>query len=286
MPTTPDATPFNEDLPNYENFPKLLVGQKALVTGANSGIDQAVAIGLARAGADVVVNYVTNEPAARQVVETIEAAGVKGLAIKADVSQEAEVQAMFGQALAAFGTIDILVPNAGLQRDSSLVEMTLAQWNTVIGINLTGQFLCIREAVKEFLRRGVRKEVSVAAGKIICMSSVHEVIPWAGHVNYASSKGGIHMMMKSLAQELAPHRIRVNAIGPGAIRTPINTSAWNTPEAYADLMTLVPYKRIGEPEDIAQVAVFLASDMADYINGVTLFVDGGMTCYPGFATGG
>jgi glucose 1-dehydrogenase len=286
MPTQPDASEFNTLLPDYKSCPKLLVGQKALVTGANSGIGQAVAIGLARAGADVVVNFVTNEPAARQVVETIEAEGGKGLAIEADVSQEAQVQAMFKQAIAAFGTIDILVPNAGLQRDSSLVEMTLAHWNTVIGVNLTGQFLCIREAVKEFLRHGVRKEVSVAAGKIICMSSVHEVIPWAGHVNYASSKGGIQMMMKSLAQELAPHRIRVNAIGPGAVRTPINTSAWNTPAAYADLMRLIPYKRIGEPEDIAQVAVFLASDMADYINGVTLFVDGGMTCYPGFATGG
>jgi glucose 1-dehydrogenase len=286
MPTQPDASPFNTQLPNYKTCPKLLVGQKALVTGANSGIGEAVAIGLARAGADVVVNYVTNEPAAEQVVKAIEAEGVKGLAIKADVSQEAEVQAMFKEALAAFGTIDILVPNAGLQRDSSLVEMTLAQWNTVISINLTGQFLCIREAVREFLRRGVRPDVSVAAGKVICMSSVHEVIPWAGHVNYASSKGGIHMMMKSLAQELAPHRIRVNAIGPGAIRTPINTEAWSTPEAYAGLMTLVPYKRIGEPEDIAQAVIFLASDMADYINGVTLFVDGGMTCYPGFATGG
>jgi glucose 1-dehydrogenase len=286
MPTQPDTSQFNTLLPDYKSCPKLLVGQKALVTGANSGIGQAVAIALARAGADVVVNYVTNEPAAQKAVEAIEAEGAKGLAIKADVSQEAEVQAMFKQALAALGTIDILVPNAGLQRDSSLAEMTLAQWNTVIGINLTGQFLCIREAVREFLRRGVRPEVSVAAGKIVCMSSVHEVIPWAGHVNYASSKGGIHMMMKSMAQELAPHRIRVNAIGPGAIRTPINTSAWNTPEAYADLMKLVPYRRIGEPEDIAQVAVFLASDMADYINGVTLFVDGGMTCYPGFATGG
>jgi glucose 1-dehydrogenase len=286
MSTQPDTSEFNTLLPDYKTYPKLLVGQKALVTGANSGIGQAVAIGLARAGADVIVNYVANEPAAQEVVSTIEAEGVKGLAIKADVSQEAQVQAMFKQALEAFGTIDIVVPNAGLQRDSSLVEMTLAQWNTVIGINLTGQFLCIREAVKEFLRRGVRKEVSVAAGKIICMSSVHEVIPWSGHVNYASSKGGIQMMMKSLAQELAPHRIRVNAIGPGAIRTPINTSAWNTPAAYADLMRLIPYKRIGEPEDIAQVAVFLASDMADYINGVTLFVDGGMTCYPGFATGG
>jgi glucose 1-dehydrogenase len=286
MPTHPDTGQFNTQLPDYNRIPKLLVGQKALVTGANSGIGRAVALGLARAGADVVVNYVSNEPAAREVVETIEAEGVKGLAIKADVSQEAEVEAMFKQAIGAFGTLDILVPNAGLQRDSSLVEMTLAQWNTVIGINLTGQFLCIRAAVREFLRRGVRPEVSVAAGKITCMSSVHEVIPWAGHVNYASSKGGIHMMMKSLAQELAPHRIRVNAIGPGAIRTPINTEAWSTPEAYASLMGLVPYKRIGEPEDIAQVAVFMASDMADYINGVTLFVDGGMTCYPGFATGG
>lgn len=286
MPTQPDTGGFNTQLPDYKSTPKLLVGQKALVTGANSGIGQAVAIGFARAGADVVVNYVSHEEAAQEVVKTIEAEGVKAVAIKADVSQEAEVQAMFAQALAAFGTIDILVPNAGLQRDSSLVEMTLAQWNMVIGVNLTGQFLCIREAVKEFLRRGVRPQVSAAAGKIICMSSVHEVIPWAGHVNYASSKGGIQMMMKSLAQELAPHRVRVNAIGPGAIRTPINTAAWDTPEAYADLMKLVPYKRIGEPEDIAQVAVFLASDMADYISGVTLFVDGGMTCYPGFATGG
>lgn len=273
-------------LPDYGRCPQLLVGQKALVTGANSGIGRAVAIGMARAGADVIVNWVTNEPAAREVVEKIEAQGVRGLAIEADVSKEAEVEAMFGKAIDAFGTLDILVPNAGLQRDAALVDMTLAQWETVIGVNLTGQFLCIREAVKEFKRRGVRPEVSVAAGKIVCMSSVHEVIPWAGHVNYAASKGGIQMMMKSLAQELAPHRVRVNAIGPGAIRTPINTAAWDTPEAYAELMKLVPYGRIGEPEDIAQVAVFLASDMADYINGVTLFVDGGMTCYPGFATGG
>ncbi|HRY23513.1 MAG: SDR family oxidoreductase [Geminicoccaceae bacterium] len=273
-------------LPDYGRCPKLLVGQKALVTGANSGIGRAVAIGLARAGADVVVNYVTNEPAAREVVRQIEAEGVRGLALEADVSKEAEVEAMFQAAIEAFGTLDILVPNAGLQRDAALTEMTLAQWETVIGVNLTGQFLCIREAVKEFRRRGVRPEVSVAAGKIVCMSSVHEVIPWAGHVNYAASKGGIQMMMKSLAQELAPHRVRVNAIGPGAIRTPINTKAWDTPKAYAELMKLVPYGRIGEPEDIAQVAVFLASDMADYINGVTLFVDGGMTCYPGFATGG
>ncbi len=278
------ATPFNTDLPNYKNLPKLLVGQKALVTGANSGIGQACAVALARAGADVVVNYVVGET--DTVIKAIEAEGRKGIAIKADVSNEAEVDAMFKQAVEQFGTLDILVANAGLQRDSTLVNMTMAQWNTVIGVNLTGQWLCARAAVKEFLRRGVRKEVSVAAGKIICMSSVHEVIPWAGHVNYATSKGGIHMMMKTLAQELAPARIRVNAIGPGAIRTPINTNAWDTPEAYAALMTLVPYKRIGEPEDIANVAVFLASDLADYVTGITVFVDGGMTCYPGFATGG
>jgi len=284
--TDTTASEFNCDMPDYKACPKLLTGQKALVTGANSGIGEAVAIGLARAGADVIVNYVTNPDAAQKVVAAIEAEGTKGLALEADVSKEAEVEDMFKKAIEAFGTLDILVANAGLQRDSSLVDMTLAQWNTVIGINLTGQFLCAREIVKEFLRRGVRKEISVAAGKIICMSSVHEVIPWAGHVNYASSKGGINMMMKSLAQELAPHRIRVNAIGPGAIRTPINTDAWSTPEAYADLMKLVPYRRIGEPEDIANVAVFLASDMADYISGITLFVDGGMTCYPGFATGG
>lgn len=280
----PAIPPFNTDLPNYEACPKLLVGQSALVTGANSGIGEAVAIAMARAGADVVVNYVAGD--AGHVVAAIEAQGRKGLAVKADVSKEDEVEAMFETAVAAFGTLDIVVANAGLQRDSPLTTMTLAQWNTVIDVNLTGQFLCARAAAREFMRRGVRKEVSVAAGKIICMSSVHEVIPWAGHVNYASSKGGIQMMMKSLAQELAPHRIRVVAIGPGAIRTPINTAAWSTPDAYASLMSLVPYRRIGEPQDIANVAVFLASDMADYINGVTLFVDGGMTCYPGFATGG
>jgi glucose 1-dehydrogenase len=278
------TTNFNTNLPNYKNLPKLLVGQTALVTGANSGIGEACAIAMARAGADVVVNYVVGET--DKVIKAIEAEGRKGLAIKADVSNEAGVDAMFKQAIDHFGTLDILVANAGLQRDSALVNMTMAEWNTVIGVNLTGQWLCARAAAKEFLRRGVRKDVSVAAGKIVCMSSVHEVIPWAGHVNYATSKGGIHMMMKTLAQELAPDRIRVNAIGPGAIRTPINTNAWDTPEAYAALMTLVPYKRIGEPEDIANVAVFLASDMADYINGITIFVDGGMTCYPGFATGG
>jgi glucose 1-dehydrogenase len=155
-----------------------------------------------------------------------------------------------------------------------------------LSINLTGQFLCAREAVREFKRRGVRPDVSCCAGKIIHMSSVHEVIPWAGHANYAASKGGVMLLMKTLAQELAPYRIRVNSIGPGAIRTPINRAAWETPEAYHDLLKLIPYKRIGEPDDIARAAVWLASDEADYITGHTLMIDGGMTLYPGFEAGG
>ncbi|MBL8260739.1 MAG: SDR family oxidoreductase [Candidatus Competibacteraceae bacterium] len=277
--------PHNTALPSYA-CPRILAGQKALVTGASSGIGKAVALGLGRAGADVAVNYNTKDEIAREVVEEIRGFGVQAIAVKADVADEDAVRAMFKTVFDAFGTVDILVANAGLQRDAKIDEMTLEQWKAVIDVNLTGQFLCAREAVREFKRRGVREGVSVAAGKIICMSSVHQVIPWAGHANYAASKGGVDMLMQSMAQELAPLRIRVNSIAPGAIRTPINRPAWETPEAYAKLMELVPYKRIGEPEDIAQAAVFLASDMADYINGTTLFVDGAMTCYPGFATGG
>jgi glucose 1-dehydrogenase len=265
---------------------KLLTGQKALVTGANSGIGKGVAIALGQAGADVVVNYVSDDAAAAAVVEEIKKSGSNAYAHQADVASEDQVAAMFARMKQEFGTVDILVSNAGLQRDSAFHEMTLAQWNKVLDVNLTGQFLCAREAVREFLRRGVVPSVSSAAGKIICMSSVHQVIPWAGHANYATSKGGIKLMMESLAQEVAPKRIRVNAIAPGAIRTPINTAAWETKAAYDALMTLVPYGRIGEPEDIARAAVWLASDQSDYVVGTTLYVDGGMTLYPGFATGG
>ncbi|MFE1770736.1 SDR family oxidoreductase [Streptomyces sp. NPDC059008] len=264
----------------------LLKGQKALVTGANSGIGKATAVGLGRAGADVVVNYVAGREAAEQVVEEITSCGVRAAAYEADVSQEDQVVAMMDQMVQEFGTIDILVANAGLQRDASFTEMSLAQWQKVLDVNLTGQFLCAREATKEFLRRGVVPEVSRAAGKIICMSSVHQLIPWAGHVNYASSKGGVQMMMETLAQELAPKKIRVNAIAPGAIKTPINRGAWETPEAQQDLLRLIPYDRIGDPEDIAHAAVGLASDLMDYVVGTTLYVDGGMTLFPGFATGG
>lgn len=266
---------------------KILKGQKALVTGANSGIGKGIAIELAKAGADVVVNYRGKEQAALDLVEQIKKnCGVNAYAHYTDVSNENDVKGMFEKIIKEFGTIDILVNNAGLQKDAPIDEMTIEQWNTVINVNLTGQFLCAREAVREFKRRGVNPKVSCAAGKIIHISSVHEVIPWAGHVNYAASKGGVMLMMKSIAQEVAPFRIRVNSISPGAVRTPINTSAWETPEAYNELMKLIPYKRIGEIEDIGRVAAWLASDNADYINGTSIYVDGGMTLYPGFATGG
>jgi glucose 1-dehydrogenase len=286
-PKAPDAPalPDSSRVPNAPYHP-VLVGQPALVTGANSGIGRAVALGLARAGADVVVNYVVHPETAEEVAHEIQAMGRRAIAVKADVSKEEDVERMFAGAIQEFGTLHVVVSNAGLQRDAAFDQMTIEQWNTVIGVNLTGQFLCTRAAAREFKRRGVVPSVSQAAGKIICMSSVHQVIPWAGHANYAASKGGIMMLMKSIAQELAPHFIRVNSIAPGAIRTPINTAAWNTQAAYSDLMTLVPYKRIGEPNDIAQAAVWLASDAADYVTGATLFVDGGMTLYPGFATGG
>ena len=265
---------------------KLLLGQKALVTGASSGIGRAIALALGEAGADVAINYVADEDKSQQLAEDIRHRGSRSMACRADVSDEGQVRAMFGRMLDEFGTIDILVNNAGLQQDAPFHELTLAQWNKVLAVNLTGQFLCAREAVREFIRRGVRPEVSCSAGKILCVSSVHEVIPWAGHVNYAASKGGVMLMMKSLAQEVAPYRIRVNSICPGAIRTPINMQAWDTPEAYNELMKLIPYKRIGEPDEIGRAAAWLASDYADYVHCISLFVDGGMTLYPGFETGG
>ncbi|MFZ0610781.1 MAG: glucose 1-dehydrogenase [Desulfobacterales bacterium] len=279
-----------ENLPAVEmpecSIEKVLLNQKALVTGANSGIGEAVALALGAAGADVVVNYLRGTAAAERVAERIRGCGSRAFVHRADVSSEEQVREMFQQMFATYGTIDILINNAGLQQDAPFEEMTLDQWNRVISVNLTGQFLCARAAVREFKRRGVVRETSCAAGKIICISSVHEIIPWAGHVNYAASKGGVMLMMKSIAQEVAPYRIRVNSIAPGAIRTPINTAAWQTPKAYTALMELVPYKRIGEPDDIARAAVWLASDHADYITGTSLIVDGGMTLYPGFSEGG
>lgn len=267
---------------------KKLQGQVAIVTGASSGIGAGVAKSLAAAGATVVVNYPVpaTKDAAEKVLQEITSAGGVAVTSQCDVSKEADVQKMFADTVSAFGTVDILVNNAGLQKDSAFENMTLEQWNFVLGVNLTGQFLCSREAIREFLRRGVDPKRSKAAGKIIQMSSVHEVIPWAGHANYAASKGGVMLLMKSLAQEFAWKKIRINSICPGAIQTPINHQAWETPEALKELLTLIPYQRIGQPEDIGNVAVWLSSDDSDYINGTSIFVDGGMTLYPGFTTNG
>jgi glucose 1-dehydrogenase len=260
--------------------------QAALVTGANSGIGEGVAIALANDGANVVVNYVDHPETAQAVVDKIRQSGGKAIALQADVSKEDQVQAMFQAMFREFGTIDILVNNAGIQKDSAFENMTLEDWQLVININLTGQFLCSREAVREFKRRGIVEKRSIAMGKIICMSSVHQVIPWGGHVNYATSKGGINMLMKSMAQELAPSKIRINSIAPGAIETNINKKVWSEKASLDALLTLIPYGRVGMPEDIGKLAVWLASDESDYITGASVFIDGGMTLYPGFSTNG
>jgi glucose 1-dehydrogenase len=264
----------------------LLAGQKALVTGASSGIGRAIALALAEAGADVAVNFIGSPAPADEVVSAIRKRGTEAIVVPADVSLEDQVQSMFKRVIEEFGTVDILINNAGIQSDAPVDGMTVEQWNRVIGTNLTGQFLCAREAIREFKRRGVVSAVSVSAGKIICISSVHEVIPWAGRVNYAASKGGVMLLMKSIAQEVAALRIRVNSICPGAIRTPLNEPAWVTAEAHSALMRLVPCKRIGEPAEVGAVAAFLASDLADYITGTSIYIDGGMMLYPGFDSGG
>ncbi|HEX5515880.1 MAG TPA: glucose 1-dehydrogenase [Gammaproteobacteria bacterium] len=264
-----------------------LSGQVAIVTGATSGLGRASALALAQAGAQVVVNHLPRSAAAAaEVVAEIEAAGGTVLTSAADVSLEQDVEAMFAEAVQHFGTVHILVNNAGIEQGAPFQEMSLAQWQRVIDVNLTGQFLCARAAVREFFRRGPQPEVSCALGKIICMSSVHQAIPWAFQTNYAASKGGVLMLMQSLAQELAPHRIRVNAIAPGAIRTPINRQVWENETALGSLLELIPYGRIGAPEDIATTVLWLASDLSDYMIGTTVFVDGGMTLYPSFRGNG
>ena len=280
------SSPLLAAEPETRPVPLLLKGQRALVTGASSGIGRGIALALGEAGADVAVNFSSAEKPAQETVDRLEAMGRRSFAFKADVADENQVAAMFQRARDEFGSIDILVNNAGLQQDAALHDMTMAQWRRVIDVNLTGQFLCAREAIREFRRRGPAPEISRATGKILCISSVHEVIPWAGHANYAASKGGVMLLMKSIAQEYAAERIRVMGLAPGAIRTPINRAAWESPEAYQALLKLIPYKRIGEPDDLGRAAVWLVSDEADYLTGSTLYLDGGMTLYPGFESGG
>ena len=257
-----------------------------VVTGASSGIGQGIAIAFGQQGANVVVNYHSDEEGANETLDRIKQGGGSGFIHKADVSDEAAVTEMFSKAAESYGRIDILINNAGIQQDSSFSEMTLDQWDKVIHTNLTGQFLCARAAIRHFGQQPQARHDDMAKGNIIFMSSVHDIIPWAGHVNYASSKGGILMLMKSLALEVAPQKIRVNAISPGAIATDINEEVWSDEEQRKALLKLIPYKRIGKPEDIAKAALWLGSDDSDYVTGTTIYVDGGMTLYPGFVDNG
>lgn len=265
-----------------------LQGQIAIITGASSGIGAGIAKCMAAEGAVVVINHpvAATQAEADSVLKEITDSGGKGMTFQCDVSKEDQVMAMFQEVTSRLGRLDILVANAGVQRDAPFTEMTLQQWQTVMDINLTGQFLCAREAIRQFLKQDWDSSKRKSRGNIIHMSSVHQVIPWAGHANYAASKGAIHLLMQTLAQEFGAQKIRVNAICPGAIRTNINRNAWETKQAYDDLMTLIPDNRIGEPEDIGNVAVFLASDASDYITGASIFVDGGMTTFESFSTGG
>jgi glucose 1-dehydrogenase len=262
-----------------------LEDQRALVTGASSGIGNAIAAAFASAGAAVLVNYASGKENAEKLVAEIEQSGGQALAFKADVSVPGDCARIFAAMRERFGGIDILVANAGIQRDAAFSEMTLEQWQQVIQLNLTGQFVCAQHAVREFRRQGMRPERSQALGKIIFTSSVHQAIPWAGHVNYAAAKGGLKLLMVTMAQELAHEKIRVNAIAPGAIKTAINKQAWDTQEAADKLLKLIPYGRIGEPEDVAKAVVWLASDESDYVVGTTLFIDGGMALFPAFREG-
>jgi glucose 1-dehydrogenase len=261
-----------------------LDGQAAVVTGASSGIGAATASALAGAGAVVAINYHSDEDGGRRTLADIEKAGGRGIVVQADVSDEGAVRRLFEEAERAFGPVDIAISNAGRQKDAAFAEMTLDDWNKVIATNLTGGFLVAREAVRRFRAKGPRPEVSAALGKIVFNSSVHELIPWACRVNYAASKGGISQLMKSLAQEVAHEKIRVNSVAPGAIATDINRG--EREEQGEKMLDLIPYGRVGEPEDVARVIAWLCSDASDYVVGHSLFVDGGMALYPGFHGGG
>jgi len=253
--------------------------QRALVTGGNSGIGKAIVLALAEAGARVAINYVTHPETAHALAQRIEEQNGEALPIQADVSDPQAVSAMFGQVDTAWGGIDILINNAGIDGGRALGwQSDIAAWRKVIEVNLFGAFYCAREALKRMVLQ--------KSGVVLNLSSVHEQIAWSGYSAYTASKAAVGMLTKTLAQEAAPHGVRVLAIGPGAIKTPINRSVWNDPRSLQDLFEKIPLKRIGKPEEIAGMVVILVSDVASYVTGRTLFVDGGMTDYPDFAHGG
>ena len=253
--------------------------KRALVTGGNSGIGEAIALGLADAGAKVAINYVAHPEAAQSLVQRIKDQHGEAIALQADVSDPEAVARMFGRIDEAWGGIDILINNAGIDGDRAFGwEADIAAWRKVIEVNLFGAFYCAREALKRM--------VPQKSGVVLNISSVHEQIAWSGYSAYTASKAAVSMLTKTLAQEAAPHGVRVLAVGPGAIKTPINRSVWSDPQSLQDLLEKIPLKRIGEPEEVARMVVVLVSDVASYVTGRTIFVDGGMTDYPDFAHGG
>ncbi|HKJ40617.1 MAG TPA: 3-oxoacyl-ACP reductase FabG [Sunxiuqinia sp.] len=264
---------------------KTIENKIALVTGAASGIGKAIAIRLGKEGAKVIVNYLKQEDEAEKVVQQIKNLGGTASKSQADISKEDDVKKLFSTIEKDFGTLDILVNNAGRQKDADFLNMTLDDWNAVIEVDLTGHFLCSREAAKLFKDKS-DKENQPSAGVIIFITSVHQNIPWAKRANYSAAKAGASMLMRTIAQELAPCKIRSNAVAPGAVKTPINIDNFQDPEEKEKIMRKIPYGRPGKVEDIAAAVAWLASDQADYITGETIFVDGGMELYADFAHGG
>jgi len=256
-----------------------LDGKRALVTGGNSGIGEAIVDALAKAGARVAVNYVSHPEDARSLVKRIQGEGGEAMAVEADVSVPDEVSAMFSRVDESWGGLDILVNNAGIDGGRALGwEADVTKWRKVIEVNLLGAFHCAREALKRMVPQG--------SGVVLNITSVHEEIAWSGYSAYTASKAGVGMMSRTLAQEAAPHGVRVLALAPGAIKTPINKAVWSDPKNLEDLLEKIPLGRIGQPDEIARMAVVLVSDAGSYVTGRTVFVDGGMTDYPDFSHGG
>ncbi len=262
-----------------------LHGQRAVITGASSGIGAATAKSLAAAGASVLLTYHSSAEDAEAVANDARESGASAHVVQTDISDPADCTRLFEEADRLLGGLDILVANAGVQKDAAFTELSLKDWRKVIDVNLTGQFLCAQEAVRRF-RRQPGVDASAARGKIVFTSSVHQEIPWAGHANYAAAKGGVKLLMQSMAQELSAEKIRVNSVAPGAIKTDINVDAWQEEEAEKELLKLIPYGRVGVPEDVARAILWLVSDASDYVVGTTLFVDGGMMLFPAFREGG
>jgi len=246
-----------------------LQGKVAIVTGAATGIGKAIAMRFAQEGAAVTIDYVGKADPASEVVEAIEHAGGRALAVNADVSKEDDVRHLVEQTVGKWGRLDILVNNAGVEEKHPFLDVPLALWTKTLAVNLTGPWLCTQAAGRHMIQQG-------GGGRIINISSVHEDMPMPTNAAYCATKGGLRMLMRTLAVELGPHQITVNNIGPGAIDTPMDASVKAQPELMKILLGEIPLGRMGTPEDVAGLALFLASDDGAYVTGSTYFIDGGM----------